>query len=204
MRDSCIAQIEPAGPKRRARLVRFDDGESILTSASIVRALDLETGQPQSLKDIAIQVAELEHTHANERALWLLGYRDRSRAELHRELSSDGFSESVVTSVVARLVELSLIDEHRFAFAHARSRAAGRRGGRAIERELRQRGIDPETARAAAAEALGDDEVGLARAVIARTPLDGRANRERALRRLIRRGFGMKVALEALSANEGK
>src|SRR5437016_5241741 len=95
---------------------------------------------------------------AKDRALRLLGVRDRSRHELERRLLRAGFEPDQITPALDDLTAVGLIDDERFAGAvvhHARSgRLAGRR---AVMSSLLGAGVDRETAERASAP-LGEDE----------------------------------------------
>ena len=91
---------------------------------------------------------------------------------------------------------MELVDDRRFASAWARSRAAAGYGRRRILRELAEKGIDDDTALAAVEEELSGDEAARAReALRGRVPRDHK-DRERLIRRLVSRGFEVRVALE--------
>src|SRR2546423_13290433 len=102
---------------------------------------------------------------AKDRALRLLGVRDRSRRELERRLLRAGFEPDEIAAALDDLTAVGLIDDERFAGAvvhHARSgRLAGRR---AVMSSLLGAGVDRETAERAAAP-LGDDEAERAQAL---------------------------------------
>ena len=139
----------------------------------------------------------------------------RSRKSLEERLITAGYPEEFVRAAVARLVEIGLIDDERFAQALLDSRDRSRqRGDRALLQELKRRGIDDELAQQllaqrAAGETHGSepvwgatlrlvDEQGVgaeeraARAALAKLRLrggDARAEVQRLAQGLARRGF---------------
>jgi regulatory protein len=197
--DRLIA-IETAGPKRRGRRIVFETGESITTSKRVVTSLGLSRNQQLSLAELTRLIAEIEPQHLRDRALWLLSYRDRSRVELQRELINDGYCEPLVQVVIERFAQLSLMDDARFAASYARTRLRSGRGRRGIERDLLDRGVAPDTVLDALNALSDEDELSRARAVIGDAPFVDRRDRERRLRRLIARGFEMRIALEAVNS----
>jgi regulatory protein len=75
-----------------------------------------------------------------------LELRTRSIDEVRRHLGAARFPESLVEAAIARLVELSLLDDEAFAQAWVESRDRARpRGSQALRRELALKGIDRET-----------------------------------------------------------
>ncbi|MDY0013373.1 MAG: recombination regulator RecX [Rhodocyclaceae bacterium] len=78
-----------------------------------------------------------------ERALRYLAQRDHSRAELIRKLASHG-EEEEISQVLARLDELGLLSDTRFAESFVRSRA-NRLGNGRLRQDLARKGVDRDT-----------------------------------------------------------
>lgn len=194
-----IVRIERAGPESKARRLVFDDETTRLTSAAAVRLLALEPDAPLTPDDADALLEQVEPDLAKEHALRLLGYRDRSIAELRRKLGDAGYPPVVVDATVGRLRELDLLDDARFALLWARSRSSAGYGRRRVARELADKGVT----QAIAAEALDevfdtDDQVARARQLLLGPVPGSRSERDRLLRRLLSRGFDMSTALTAL------
>lgn len=194
-----IVRIERAGPESKARRLVFDDETTRLTSAAAVRLLALEPDAPLTPDDADALLEQVEPDLAKEHALRLLGYRDRSIAELRRKLGDAGYPPVVVDATVGRLRELDLLDDARFALLWARSRSSAGYGRRRVARELADKGVT----QAIAAEALDevfdtDDQVARARQLLLGAVPGSRSERDRLLRRLLSRGFDMSTALSAL------
>ena len=136
---------------------------------------------------------------AKERALKLLGYRERSAFEVHRKLRDSGFPESVSRAVVQRFSDIELIDDERFASAWTRSRRAGGYGEQRISRELAEKGVDPTLIAAAHETDDGADETGRALAALRGKVPHDRADSQRLIKRLLGRGFSLSVARDAVS-----
>jgi regulatory protein len=82
----------------------------------------------------------------HDRALGLLAVRPRSHRELRDRLLRAGFEATEIDDELARLEEVGLIDDERFARALAEHETAVRRSGsRALVGALRSKGIAPET-----------------------------------------------------------
>ena len=95
----------------------------------------------------------LQYKRARERALRLLALRGRSRAELRKKLAERDFSKSVIDRVLENLGALGYLDDEAFAVNRARHLAVNRLyGDRKIAEQLREKGVDPEPARAAIRE----------------------------------------------------
>lgn len=194
-----LVRTERAGPDLRARRLVFDDESTRTTSAAASRILGLEEGVELGADAIEAALAEVEPRLAKDHALRLLGYRERSTAEVRTRLTDAGHPSPVVEGVLVRFRELELLDDARFADMWARSRAAAGYGRRRVARELSQKGVDAETAQVALDAAFSPaSQAERARAVLRGSRPSTRAERDRLLRRLVARGFDVGTALEAL------
>lgn len=199
-----IERIEVAGPERRARRLYLSGEEKPLTTSdAVVTTLSLQAGDEVDRADLTADLAEATEACLRERALRIIGYRERSSAEVTRRLVDDGYPRTAVQELVGRYVELGLIDDARFAGMWARSRCTAGFGRRRVARELADRHVDPEVATAALDEVFAEDSE-VERATMAlrgRRPAD-RADKERLIARLVRRGFSLDVARRALGLLE--
>lgn len=200
-----ITRIEIAGPDSRARRLIFDDySDPRTTSAAVVKQLALSTDAPIDRAELETSLCAAESTLARERALQLLGYRERSAYEVESKLRDNGYPAHVAKSVVTRFTESQLIDDVRFAQAWVRSRMAAGYGRRRIATELSRKGVDDGIALSALAEDLGaHTELQRARDSLRdRVPRDMR-ERQRLVRRLVSRGFDLRDALDAVPLPSG-
>ncbi|MBJ6725605.1 regulatory protein RecX [Geomesophilobacter sediminis] len=141
--------------------------------------------------------------------LRLLALRDHSEAELRRKLKTKGYPADGIDGAVARLKELSYLDDLRFAriFAEGALRG-GRYVGERLRRELKMRGVAESVIR----EALGELEEEFPAqetlaALIARrfSGFDPQAATDKEKRRvvsyLMRRGFALGAISKELKLN---
>lgn len=98
-----------------------------------------------------------------ERAIRLLAQREHSRSELARKLNAHGSADEI-DATLARLGELGLQSDERFARAWVRSKVA-RFGLARIRHELARRGLEREVIEDAIALEAGESEIDRARAV---------------------------------------
>lgn len=93
----------------------------------------------------------------------------RSRAELATKLARRRVPEEVAERLLDRFEEVGLIDDAAFARLWVESRQPGKGlGRRALAQELRRKGVDDDTARAALDEIEPEDEEDAARALVRR------------------------------------
>lgn len=97
--------------------------------------------------------------------------RARSRAELAEKLAKKDVPDELATRLLDRFTEVGLVDDARFAEAwvHGRQSAKGL-ARRALAQELRRKGVDDETAKAAL-ETLDPDAEGEAARTLVRRKL---------------------------------
>ena len=129
-------------PRRRHFDVRTDGGLVLPISPEVLARFHLRVGDEldQSRLD---EIADAEARHsALATALRLLTYRPRSEAELRDRLGRQRAPAAITDEVVARLKELSLIDDEAFArmWVERRQRTSPH-GRRLIASELRAKGL---------------------------------------------------------------
>lgn len=134
----------------------------------------------------------------------------RSRAQLKADLAGRDVPDDVAERVLDRFAEVGLVDDAAFAEMWVRTRHAGRGLSRAaLRRELRDKGIDDETANDALEDIDPDAEVAAASALVARRlsatrglAVDVRLRRLTGM--LARKGYpggmAMRVVRDALTA----
>ncbi|MCU1590725.1 MAG: regulatory protein RecX [Frankiales bacterium] len=87
---------------------------------------------------------------ARQICLHQLEFAPRTRAELAAVLAKKGVPDDAAEAVLGRFAEVGLIDDVLFSEMWVTSRHRGRGlSGRALEQELRRKGVDDETAREA-------------------------------------------------------
>lgn len=130
-------------PQRRKedRLNLYLDGEFAFSLHASVAA-GLQVGQALS-PEAAERLQHQDAVHkACERALRLLSYRPRSRAELAQRLRSKGIAESIYQEALDKLEDAGWIDDAVFARFWVEEREYFRpRSQRALRTELRRKGV---------------------------------------------------------------
>jgi regulatory protein len=150
---------------------------------------------------------EVRLQHAREVAWTALNRRDHTVAELARVLARKRVEPAVIDSVVGELCEQGYLDDARYAhrFADDRRRLDGW-GAERIEQRLRSLGVDAELIASAVASQDHETELDAALTILRRrfpqppaTPRDC----ERALGVLVRKGYELELAHEAIRRHAG-
>ncbi len=142
-----ITAIE-AQEKRGNRRSIFLNGEFALgVDEAVIADLGLHIGQQISETELQEIVRAELIAKAKERALTLLDYRQRSKAEITRRLTLAGFAGDIIEEVMARLKSLGLVDDAQFSKSWVDHRLTGKPMGKTrIRWELRQKGVPVEIA----------------------------------------------------------
>ncbi len=148
---------------------------------------------------------ELRLQHALDVAYRYLGRRDRTVREVRQHLELKRIEPDTIDEAVRELHEAGYLDDARYAMRFAEDRRSlDSWGAERIERKLQAVGVAAEHVRAALAQQDVADEREAALAALHRrypTPLESPRERERALGFLVRKGYGMELAYEAIRAH---
>jgi regulatory protein len=146
--------------------------------------------------------AEERLQHALELAFRHLGRRDRTVLEMRRHLGSRGVDGPTAEAAIAELEAQGYLDDARYAqrFAEDR-RSLDAWGSERIERRLVAIGVARHHVDAALGERAAAEELEAALALLERrlaAPPEGDRERERALGLLVRRGYDLELAYDAV------
>jgi len=156
---------------------------------------------------IRIEDPEARLQHARDLAWRALNRRERTVAELAGLLAAKRVEPAAIETVVAELSEQGYLDDASYAqrFAEDRRRLDGW-GAERIERRLLSLGIDRELVAAAAGAQDHEGELAAALELLARRfpePPQTPRDRDRALGVLLRKGYGLELAHDALRRHAG-
>jgi regulatory protein len=143
---------------------------------------------------------------ALELAVGFLGKRDRTTAEVRRHLGRQDVAATAAEAAVAELERMGYLDDARYARTFAEDRRAlDAWGPERIERRLLELGIDREHVAAALGERDGERELEAALELLRRRCRSAPASereRDRALGLLVRKGYDLELAYDAVHAFE--
>jgi regulatory protein len=153
---------------------------------------------------ITTSTPEARLQHALDLSYRYLGRRDRTVAEMRRHLEAKRVEPDTIEAAIAELGEQGYLDDARFAQRFvADRRTLDDWGSERIERKLQAAGVARELIAAALAGGEEHDELQVAVEVLARkfpvVPETDR-DRERALGFLVRKGYELDLAYDAIRA----
>jgi regulatory protein len=144
--------------------------------------------------------------HALDLAYRYLGHRDRTVIEIRRHLEAKRVEPATIDEAVGTLTEQGYLDDARFAQRYTEDRRnLDSWGAERIERKLRDAGVPLEHIEAALGTQTADQALDAAIALLRRrypAPPDDERGRERALGLLVRRGYDLELAYDAVRAFE--
>lgn len=165
---------------------------------AVLKELDLKPGDTVEFEALNGAIRDAEPGLARARALALIGYRERCAAEVTSKLTVEGYSCEAVSVVVEDLRSIGLIDDARFSEARARTLLEIKGFGRTRAlREMTACGLDREQA-LHALDACAPQEDERERAILAaRRIARPRDTMNSLAQRLVRKGYGVAVSLQA-------
>jgi regulatory protein len=186
--------------------VFLDDAFGFAIDAELARAQVLRIGRELSREQVEELLRLDGEARALAKALNFIGFRPRSTREVRDRLKRDGCGEDVIERVVQRLQKMKALGDAEFAQAWVESRTVSKpRGPRALQQELRQKGVGREEIDVAVSASMPDAQSEVEVAVAAlqtktRTweRLEGRDREQKMLGFLQRRGFGFSSARSAI------
>ncbi len=189
-----------AGRRRGARTGRGWDAAPARDAPGAVPGRDRPDGRSAGP---AAEPPRDESEVAREICLRQLAVRPRTRAELAKALARRGVSDDTAAEVLDRYDDVGIIDDAAFARAWVASRHHGRGlARRALANELRQHGVDADSAGAALEEVDDETEAATARALVDRKLRTIRGEPDAVFRRLVgmlaRKGYPAGVAVGAV------
>lgn len=167
---------------------------------------DLHEGMSFDEEDLKRIILLRQYPDALNHAVFMLSRRPCSRAEIRRSLQRKQYHEETVGLVLYKLEKENLVNDEEFSRAWVRYRSGGGYGSRRIYQELRQKGVDEDTAKqATAAIEPGDayqSAFELAQKAMKRVkPGEGFIKvRNRIVSGLIRKGYDWETASKAFDS----
>jgi len=195
---SFVAQVK----KRRGMGTRvnvfIDEKFSFALDILVIEKYRLARGSVVNAALLSNLLREDGDAKAYAKAIFFMGYRARSEAEVRARLKRDEWPDEVIARVLARLREQGFLNDENFSAMWVENRSHSRpRGGRMLQHELRQKGVDKEIIEASLPDAEEESDNALA-ALKPKLRLlakfDERTAREKGIQFLMRRGFNYGVA----------
>ena len=139
-------ELTAAEPRRRGLIQLFLDGEAaVKLDTQVFLQSGLKPGDQVSDQELFELIQASDARRAQEKALYLLEYRNYSKRELTEKIARTAASREAAQAAAGRMEELGLIDDRRFGEDYARELFSRKGyGARRAAQELRRKGLDQE------------------------------------------------------------
>ena len=198
----CVEEIR--GRKR----ITFESGWQVWLLKRCETPFSLEEGAEIDGEAFRKHILLSQYPSALDRAIALLAQRPHSKDEIRVRLENACYDPEVISLVLYKLEKENLVDDTDFAFQWVESRVK-KYGTARIRRELRLKGIDPETAEKALTSATEEEQLEHAVEFAARKlrslrdPADRRKSFQSVTAALVRRGYSWETARKAFETAGG-
>lgn len=145
--------------------VRFDDGTQVLLDVDILADSDLGMGSEIDPEALSALRFSSDETRAKSYAMWCLDRMDYTEKKLYEKLTAKGYDKKACAAVMARLCELGLVDDDRYARRFAEALMEKNISKREAIQKMMNRGIPYDLCKEVLAEFEPDEEAQI-RAVI--------------------------------------
>lgn len=200
-----ITSLVAQAKKRRGAGTRvnvfIDEKFSFALDIRVIEKFRLARGSEIHAELLTELLREDGDSKAYAKAMFFLGYRARSEAEVIARLKRDEWSDEVISRVLQKLREQGFLNDENFSVQWVENRSHSRpRGGRMLQQELRMKGVDKEIIQASLPDTEDEADNALA-ALKAKLRMlarfDEKTAREKGIQFLMRRGFNYGVAKTA-------
>ncbi len=200
-----LETIQTIEENRRGVLVIMESGEKLWFSReALCQRPTLQPGQELDMEQTRSWLLPRQYPEALNTAVAMLAQRARASGEIKKKLAQKPYMDDTVDMVLYKLEKEGLLDDQTFAREWAASRSRCQMGKARILQELKQKGIDRETAQAALEE-LDQEEKDEAAAALAYRlakrhigESDSRKVMQKMLMAMARRGYGYEESRAAI------
>ena len=180
--------------------ISLSNGEDVLIDNDVCRDNYLKKGDEISEEKLNDLVFQSQYQRAKSRAVWYLDRKDRTAKDLYNKLCLAGFDKKAVAKVIARLQEVGLVDDRRFAENYASRLMEGNVSKREALQKMLQKGVPYDMAKDVLAECDSDEGAQIEALINKkyRTKLMVDGGKEKVYAALIRKGFSYEAVKNAL------
>jgi len=156
--------------RRKGLSELFIDGEpSVKLDTQVVLRSGLGEGSLLDNEQLHTLIRDSEKYRANEKALYLLEFRNHTQKELQEKIKRSGISQEAAREAAEKMEEIGLLDDAAYAKNLARTLFERKKYGfRRVQQELRLKGISPEIAEQVLVEFAPEDAAEVIRELLER------------------------------------
>ena len=192
--------VELKKDKKHTVKVGFDNGSTANFDLDYWNSVCLRQGDDVSESDLKLHISESDYIRAKSRGMWFLDRADYSEKTLFEKIVAGGISKAAAARAIARIKELGLIDDKKYALRMAEKMSEANISKRDAYAKLYNKGI-PKDIIKSALEQTSFDELSQIDAVLQKkykTKLTNKNDIQKVYAALIRKGFSYSAVRDAL------
>lgn len=190
--------------KDRLHLTRlsFEDGNEALIDNDVCAENCLKVGSDLTESGLKELLEESDYRRAKSRAVWYLDRADHTEKGLYDKLLRGGFKKEAAAKVVARFIEVGLLDDYRFAKNYAERLESGNYSKREILQKLTLKGVPYAVAKEVLEDTDSDEQDKIKNLLEKKyqSKLQKEGGAQKVFAALVRKGFSYTQVREALKS----
>lgn len=192
--------IEIKKDKLHLMKIALSDGSEILIDKDVCAENCLKAGC--EIEDVSALVFESDYRRAKSRAVWYLDRNDHTEKGLYDKLVRAGFRKEACAKVIARYVEVGLLDDERYARNYAERLMEANVSKREAVAKMLQKGVPYDLAKSVLEETDTDEQTQIKNLIEKkyRHKLTAEKGGEKVFAALVRKGFSYSLVREALKS----
>lgn len=192
--------IRVENQKKHLVKVVFDTGDELLIDKDTAQENCIKQGVETDYETAAKLLYDSEYRRAKSRAVWYLDRSDATEKGMFDKLVTAGFDKKASAQVIARLAEVGLIDDRRFAENYAGRCKDANISKREAVRKMLAKGVPYDIASLAVQESDADENDQIKNLIDRkyRRKLEAERGTEKVYAALIRKGFSFSAVRNAL------
>lgn len=143
--------------KLHLKKISLSNGEEVLIDNDICGEHCLKKGDDLTDEKLNALIFQSQYVRAKSRAVWYLDRKDRTSKDLYNKLCQAGFDKKASAKVIARLQEVGLIDDRRFAENYATRLMESNISKREALQKMLQKGVPYDMAKEVLSETEADE-----------------------------------------------
>lgn len=188
--------------KQHLTRIVFSDQSEVLIDNDVCLQKSLKEGACIDEAKLKELIQESDYLRARSRAVWYMDRMDHTEKGLYDKLVRAGFEKSASAKVVARFIEVGLLDDERYARNYAERLMESNVSKREAVQKMLQKGVPYDLAKQVLEEDCTDEQTQIKNLLDKkyRTKLFAENGTQKVFAALVRKGFSFGAVKEAMKS----
>lgn len=201
-----ISSIETVRPRSNARRISFVEmSDVVLVPQQVIKQMGISVADTfDTLEDFYNSVGEFEFSCAKDRALRILTRKDCTTGEISKKLQEDTYRRDTIIAVKKYLIEYNLCDDQEYLRRNISYRLEQGIPEKKILQDLTKKHLDKDDILVVIEELSNDQSYDLqmakGRKIIEKLDVTTPKLRDKALRKLVNRGYSFDQAKKIINS----